>query len=599
MPSNGTKKSQLVVGDAATAAVKDIPGVLASAPSSASSTVPAAVSVSSAASEYSCGHNPARRSNMMDEPSLKKAKVAPAQDTPIYSSVAMKIMEKMGHKDGQGLGRDGQGISSPVRAREDLKGRAAVRGGGRGVGYGEEKLQPAQKEAVDAALRGDNVFITGPAGTGKSVVLNRIIKHFKLSHRPSGYVAVAPTGPTAISVGGQTIQSFAGCGVPVTPVDFEKCWSRKKDWRALDVMVIEEVSMISGEFFDRLSCVVSAIRKDARPFGGIQLILCGDFLQLPPIPMPIYNVREAKKANPDVALHRDRGFVFQSRAWQKAQLTVIQLEKVFRQTNTDFKKVLHEIRFGKVTKEALAFLKQCERPLPDTQSGITATTLYATKRDVRSENDFHLKKLSGPEHVFHASDNINVEFDAPADARDKLWANSFFETCIAEKALKLREGAQVMLIKNEIRKSDLQRLVNGSRGVVVGFTTELTNDDAADYGYPHGEKKYRGYTTRELEREVAFIRPDGSTKRKDKQWCIDNGFKQVSPDVWSGDWHKNYPPDPVYPIVQFKNGRTKTVLPEDFESRIVGLGTCIRTATPLQLAWAVSTISYITILCSH
>ena len=134
------------------------------------------------------------------------------------------------------------------------------------------------------AARGANVFITGPAGTGKSVVLRKILAHFreKYSCREGCYVAVAPTGPTAISVGGQTIHSFAGCGVPKTAGDFDKCWEKfkRENWRKLHAIVIEEISMISGEFLDRLSTVVSMIREDRQPFGGIQLILCGDFLQL-------------------------------------------------------------------------------------------------------------------------------------------------------------------------------------------------------------------------------------------------------------------------------------------------------------------------------
>jgi Cdc6-like AAA superfamily ATPase len=152
------------------------------------------------------------------------------------------MMSKMGHKAGKGLGKAAQGIASPLAA----VGRPGTRGGGPGVGFGSLLKTPnaLQSKAIEAAKKGVNIFITGPAGTGKSVVLSHIMHHLKTKYRsnPSKYVAVAPTGPTAISVGGQTIHSFAGCGVPETAKDFEKVWDKKnrKNWRDLEVMVIEE-----------------------------------------------------------------------------------------------------------------------------------------------------------------------------------------------------------------------------------------------------------------------------------------------------------------------------------------------------------------------
>ena len=165
-----------------------------------------------------------------------------AESSTAYSTFAHKMMSKMGHKAGKGLGKAAQGIASPLAA----VGRPGTRGGGPGVGFGSLLKTPnaLQSKAIEAAKKGVNIFITGPAGTGKSVVLSHIMHHLKTKYRsnPSKYVAVAPTGPTAISVGGQTIHSFAGCGVPETAKDFEKVWDKKnrKNWRDLEVMVIEE-----------------------------------------------------------------------------------------------------------------------------------------------------------------------------------------------------------------------------------------------------------------------------------------------------------------------------------------------------------------------
>ena len=433
---------------------------------------------------------------------------------------------------------------------------SASRGKKKGRGHGDTGSRTSfaslktpnalQSKAIEAAKRGDNIFITGPAGTGKSVVLSHIMHHLRTKYRsdPNKFVAVAPTGPTAISVGGQTIHSFAGCGVPETSEDFEKVWKNKKKWRDLEVMVIEEISMISGEFFDRLSDVVCKVRgtPSNQPFGGIQLITCGDFLQLPPIPKSAYKVKAAKDAfarqgKSIAGLHQDRGFAFQSKAWRNAGLEVIQLDQVFRQNNNSFVSVLHEIRFGKVSQESAKYLERCNRPLPP-KDGIEATKLYATNKDVTAENSAHLNKLPGAKVSFQAKDFAEPEDDAPGWAESSLLRNGFYRQCLAEAELNLKEGAQVMLIKNEQTDDHKTRLVNGSRGKVVGFTNASGK---------------RGHD--ELDIEVEDDDPDD---------------------------------DGSYPIVQFRTGRCKVIRPERFESRIVGLGTCIRQAVPLKLAWAVT-----------
>jgi len=420
-------------------------------------------------------------------------------------------------------------------------------------GSGLIMLNSLQKRAVDAAKRGDNVFITGPAGTGKSVVLKHILAHLKAKykHTPECYVAVAPTGPTAISVGGQTIHSFAGCGVPETAEDFRKCWEKKhkKKWRDLDVMVVEEISMISGEFWDRLSDIVCYIRgkPSTIPFGGIQLVLCGDFLQLPPIPKQQYKIEAARKAlavmgKTNVDLHLDRGFAFQSKAWQNAKLEVVQLDQVFRQSCGSFVSVLREVRVGKVSPESLAFLERCNRPLPPNKDGIKPTVLYATNKDVSAENKMHLNKLPGENVEFVARDYAEPEEGSPGWAESNLLRSSFYKQCLAEHVLHLKIGAQVMLIKNERQEENRseRRLVNGSRGKVIGFTN-----------------------TSELEEE----------EEEDTYFGVED---DDSDDGTS------------YPIVMFQGGRRKVIRPERFESRVVGLGTCVRETIPLKLAWAIT-----------
>ena len=304
--------------------------------------------------------------------------------------------------------------------------------------------------------------------------------------------------------------------------------------------------MISGEFLDRLSDVVCKVRgtPSSQPFGNIQLITCGDMLQLPPIPKSKYKVKAAQDAlarqgKSSADLHQDRGFAFQSKAWRNAGFEVIQLDQVFRQKNSDFISVLHEIRFGKVSPESLKFLERCNRPLPPNEDGIEATKLYATNKDVTAENNTHLNKLPGEKVTYEAEDFAEPEDDAPHWAQSQLLRNGFYRQCLAEAELDLKEGAQVMLIKNEQTDDHKNRLVNGSRGKVIGFTNTGggKSGDESDVDYEDDDSD-----------------DDGQS----------------------------------YPIVQFQQGRRRVIRPERFESRIVGLGTCVRRAVPLKLAWAVT-----------
>ena len=307
------------------------------------------------------------------------------------------------------------------------------------------------------------------------------------------------------------------------------------------------VSMISGEFLDRLSNVVCKVRgtPSSQPFGNIQLITCGDMLQLPPIPKSKYKVKAAQDAlarqgKSAADLHQDRGFAFQSKAWRNAGFQVIQLDQVFRQKNSDFISVLHEIRFGKVSPESVKFLERCNRPLPPNKDGIEATKLYATNKDVTAENNTHLKQLPGQTVTYEAEDFAEPEDDAPGWAQSALLRNGFYRQCLAEAELDLKEGAQVMLIKNEQTDDHKNRLVNGSRGKIIGFTNtgDGKSGDESDIDYEDDDSD-----------------DDGQS----------------------------------YPIVQFQfRGRRKVIRPERFESRIVGLGTCVRKAVPLKLAWAVT-----------
>jgi ATP-dependent DNA helicase PIF1 len=405
-------------------------------------------------------------------------------------------------------------------------------------------LSDEQAQALNCIREGRNVFVTGVAGTGKSLVLKKALEYIENNYENDEYVAVAPTGSTAIALEGQTMHSFAGIGVPKIYTDFSKTKSNKKTakkWKSLKILVLDEVSMVSGEFFDSLSVIVSDIRNDPRPFGGIQLVVCGDFLQLSPIAPRRGEVEQMTLAlqekegldNPQDArdwLFLNRGFCFQSLAWNESNFDFVELQHVFRQSNRDFVRILQDIRIGNVNDETVRYLREkCERPLPPNEFGIRPTVLHSKNVNVDRDNSIDLNKLPGESVSYSALDQVEVEKGSGPWVKKQLQGNSFFSACIAEQDLQLKIGAQVMLIKNLNQNS---RLANGSRGKVIGFRTVKNSASSDDNLLPGVDK---------------------------------------------------------YPVVQFKNGLQQVIKPQKFQSRLLGMGICTRTAIPLKLAWAITT----------
>ena len=416
----------------------------------------------------------------------------------------------------------------------------------------EQQMSDEQALALSLIKEGRNVFLTGVAGTGKSLVLKKALEHIKGTFEDNEYVAVAPTGSTAVVLEGQTVHSFAGIGIPKIYTDFRKMKSNKKikaRWENLKVLLLDEVSMVSGEFFDSLSTVVSDIRKDPRPFGGIQLIVCGDFLQLSPIAPRKWEVdhmvtgireKEGLETVEEARnwLFLNRGFCFQSEAWKSSSFEVVELKHVFRQSNRNFVNVLKDIRVGNVTPETVRYLKEnCERPLPPNDFGVQPTILHSKNVNVAKENLVDLDKLSGDTVMFEAFDEVEREKGVGKWVEKDLSNSSFFKTCTADKQLQLKIGAQVMLVKNLAQNS---MLTNGSRGTIVGF--------------------------RKVKRSSSLSLQGGS-----------DTTNLLLPGVTK------------YPVVRFKNGLQMVITAQKFQSRILGMGTCTRTAIPLKLAWAITT----------
>uniref|UniRef100_A0A3P8T7X0 ATP-dependent DNA helicase PIF1 n=1 Tax=Amphiprion percula TaxID=161767 RepID=A0A3P8T7X0_AMPPE len=299
------------------------------------------------------------------------------------------------------------------------------------------KLKKEQAAVLSAVLSGKNVFFTGSAGTGKSFLLKRIIG----SLPPKSTFATASTGVAACHIGGTTLHNFAGIGSGSAPL--EQCIELAQrpgvlqHWTSCRHLIIDEVSMVEAHFFDKLESVARSVRRSTEPFGGIQLIVCGDFLQLPPVS------KGKEKAS----------FCFQARSWRKVIQVNMELTEVRRQTDHSFISLLQAVRVGRVTEEVTAKLMRSSYHHIE-RDGILATRLCTHKDDVELTNKNKLQQLPGPVKVFEALDS------------DPALVKTIDAHSPVSRLIQLKVGAQVMLTKN----LDVARgLVNGARGVVVAF----------------------------------------------------------------------------------------------------------------------------------
>ncbi|GAO14118.1 hypothetical protein UVI_02037920 [Ustilaginoidea virens] len=300
-------------------------------------------------------------------------------------------------------------------------------------------LSSEQEHVLDMVVnRGQSVFFTGPAGTGKSVLMRAIINELKkkFSHNPERVAVTASTG----------LAACIGLGKEDAPTLVRKIRRNQKAktrWLQTKCLIIDEISMVDGDLFDKLSQIGRTIRNNGRPWGGIQLIITGDFFQLPPVP--------------DADKKRESKFAFDAATWSTSIDHTIGLTQVFRQRDPQFARMLNEMRIGKISQSTVDAFKALSRPL-SFDDGVDLAELFPTRAQVEGSNERKLRELPGKIYRYDAMDSGDQA------VRDKLLVNM-----MAPKALELKVGAQVMLIKNLD-----ETLVNGSLGKVIAFSDEKT-----------------------------------------------------------------------------------------------------------------------------
>jgi ATP-dependent DNA helicase PIF1 len=311
------------------------------------------------------------------------------------------------------------------------------------------ELNKKQKEAFDHVINGSNIFITGSGGTGKTKLLLYIIYYLRTEYKyfKDEIAITSTTGSSALLIGGTTIHSFAGIGLGTDKIDelikkiknnFFSC----KRWRNTKYLIIDEISMLSPDIFDKLNLIGQAIRENKKSFGGIKLILSGDFCQLPVV--------------------KSSKFCFESKYWDQCVHKTIILKQIIRQSDHEFQELLNEIRFGKCSKNTEEVLES-RINIELEKEGIIPTKIYSKNVNVNKVNKTKILELieKGNKHQTY---NSAVKYESIPYKELQYLLNKINKDCPAKDKLLLAVDAQVILIKNiNIEKG----LVNGSRGIVT------------------------------------------------------------------------------------------------------------------------------------
>ncbi|KAF4987991.1 hypothetical protein FGRMN_10039 [Fusarium graminum] len=435
----------------------------------------------------------------------------------------------------------------------------------------EPVLCEEQQRLVDAIKQGRNVFFTGSAGTGKSTVLKAAVR--ALQEMGRRVYVTAPTGRAAVQVEGTTTYSFLGWS-PHSLSKGEKLIfiankNTKRRIRRTDVLVIDEISMVSSNFLSHMDAFLKYQRFNREvPFGGLQMIITGDFCQLPPVkPFDLcYNCGQPTRFDGMTDQHvcpcgkkfrSEDKWAFTSPAWDGANFMHVELREIHRQKEQAFVKVLQRCRLGiPFTEKDLDLLLNHEYDVKD------AAQLLSTRAEVDEINREKYNAIRKPERKYRALDgfewngvdgydNMKHGMDENGELRSALLKDHPFDTVVS-----LKEGMVVMLQVNlDIRA----KLVNGSQGVVVGWKEISPPDLPAQLGH---EKEFRE------DRILDF--------------CMNH--MELNKD---DDMH-------VFPVVRFMNGMKRTIFPWCYVNPVGELdhdrkaSKLYRTQIPLVPGWAIT-----------
>ena len=322
-------------------------------------------------------------------------------------------------------------------------------------------FSPEQQSVFDAYRTGKNVFMTGPGGTGKSHLIRAIYNDAVAMGKQIQVCALTGCAAILLNCNAKTVHSWAKIGLGAGPNEailhkIQK-FKKTKPWLSTNLLIVDEVSMMSLKIFELLDYLGQKIRKNDQPFGGIQVIFSGDFFQLPPVP------------DRDDA---DTGkFCFESARWNATFDYQIELKTNFRQSDDSFARILNQIRVGKLYKSGYEMLKS-RVGVDASGNNVQPIKLFPRKYSVDKINHDEMSKIGDAEQVYKATlvkADIDPRISPEAIAEEEAYLR---KNALFEEEVRLKKGAQVMCIANV--DMDITKICNGSVGVILDFVATPT-----------------------------------------------------------------------------------------------------------------------------
>lgn len=323
-----------------------------------------------------------------------------------------------------------------------------------------------QQLAYNKYIEGQNVFITGPGGTGKTALIRNIQKDAYKKGIDIQVCALTGCAAVLLECKAKTVHSWAGIGLGNGTIEqvvtkIMKNKYTKATWKGTSILVIDEVSMMSKKLFEMLDVIGKTIRKNPKPFGGIQIIFSGDFYQLP----PVGNIDE-----PDTTK-----FCFESEMWfQTFQLeNHVNMNKIFRQSDPIYQRILNQIREGRLKRSSNELLLRNVGKNPPTECQVRPTKLFPTRNKVDYINVSEMNNIETKEYEYRVKYHVDLEMSAQERLKRMVYTKEQIQTELmyiqgnlrCDEILKLKIGAQVMCIVNiQLDNGDI--LCNGAQGIV-------------------------------------------------------------------------------------------------------------------------------------
>ena len=326
-------------------------------------------------------------------------------------------------------------------------------------------LSKGQSLVFEKYQKGENIFITGVGGSGKTKLIQIIAEHAKKLGKKIQVCAMTGCAAVLLNCNANTLHSWASIGLARGTINevcnrVIKSKFRRKNWLQTEILIIDEVSMLSEKLLIILDNIAKSLKRNQKPFGGMQIIFAGDFHQLPPI---------GDEDEPS-----SMKFCFEAKIWKDLFINQIELKTIFRQKDPTYLKILNQIRNGKISKSSIKVLNTYLRK-PDPNLLIKPPILMAKRKHVDLINQVELSKLESKEYEFILKENYEEDLNNKNNFSndEKVYEYRYLKNNIlAENKLSLKIGAQVMCIAN-IDVEGTNAIVNGSQGIIIDIKDNL------------------------------------------------------------------------------------------------------------------------------